>query len=468
MDDLDLRERMKQLARRVDGAAAPDLVQVRERTTRRRTRSALVVGLCIAIIGTLLAFSVLRTDGPTPAKEPDRSEGALAVWPQGNDGAEWRTDPEQVLERFGQQILGWSQPDIVRYEAGTYEMRPVACPPNARCTPSLTLTVEETTAGVWSITSVSHPDLEIEVGLMDPRAALAGGSTVRFDLTVFEGRSAHVGSVGSNGCREATAFEVGLGSGPYDLQLPEATEDDPNCDGLGAGYLFAYATDDTTVPVGDPLLEAAAIEYPWLTVVPLYLVMENEGETATATPSATRDVLGVFCYGDVRTQVTPRVVAQPDGVHVLVRGPDTYVEVQIDDDFRRIEDAPRELILPLEPGTHTVECILPGARQVPDPQPFEVIDPDGHWIDPFGSCEVSGIANFERVTVAEEDLATAASTHFGAVPGGAVAEGAGYAASPVERFFVVYHGDPSPVGVVGFESHPQGMWTSSSLVFCRS
>jgi hypothetical protein len=48
---------------------------------------------------------------------------------------------------------------------------------------------------------------------------------------------------------------------------------------MGAGYVFAYAQDDTTVPVGDPLLEPAAIEYPWLTIIPLYVEMIRDEAT---------------------------------------------------------------------------------------------------------------------------------------------------------------------------------------------
>ena len=102
---------------------------------------------------------------------------------------------------------------------------------------------------------------------------LPAGSQVRFDLDLPEDRSAHAGLVASNGCREASGYTVGLAAGTVTLPVPEAGSDEPPCGMVAAGYLFVYTTDDTTVPVGDPLLEAAAIEYPWLTMLPVEVQM---------------------------------------------------------------------------------------------------------------------------------------------------------------------------------------------------
>lgn len=273
----DLRERMERLARRMDTAAAPDLEQARRRHTRRRRTSALTLGVALIAIVALLALQIVRTDPTTitPVDDDPKPLGTPMVWPHDDVDARWRSDPEQLLQRFAYLVLSWSDPEIVSSGAPqTYEIRPEVCPPNARCVPGLTLTVERT-EGRWSVSSVTHPQLAIEVGLTDPRVALAGGGSVAFDLELPENVSAHVGLVVSNGCREATAFEVGLDSGRSELQLPPEESDDPACDDMGAGYLFAYATDDTTVPVGDPFLEAAGIEYPWITAVPIYLQMEE-------------------------------------------------------------------------------------------------------------------------------------------------------------------------------------------------
>ena len=119
---------------------------------------------------------------------------------------------------------------------------------------------------------------------MDPAAGLAGGSDVGFDITVPAAVSAHIGMVAENGCRTATAFEAALSSGAHQLTLPKAKDADPSCGRIGAGYLFAYATDDTTLPTPDPLTEPTAIEFPWITIVPIYLEMET-GPSVTATES---------------------------------------------------------------------------------------------------------------------------------------------------------------------------------------
>ena len=125
--------------------------------------------------------------------------------------------------------------------------------------------------GVWSVVGVTSPDLGIDV----PEVALDGG-TVGFDIRVPGYRSAHVGLIATNGCAEASAYEVALDTGRFDFPVPAPAADDPSCDDIGGGYVFAYATDDTTVPVGDPLLEAAAIEQPWLSIVPVSVVMEAD------------------------------------------------------------------------------------------------------------------------------------------------------------------------------------------------
>ena len=111
----DLRDRMEQLARRVDGAAAPDLVDARERLTRRRTRSALVVGLSVAVLGTVLAASALRTppEAPGPVASPWGLPAVPLFWPpEGTPSEEWQEDPQEVVRRFAQMVLGWSDPGL--------------------------------------------------------------------------------------------------------------------------------------------------------------------------------------------------------------------------------------------------------------------------------------------------------------------------------------------------------------------
>ena len=108
----DLHERMEHLARRVDTAAAPDLERVRERHTRRRRTSALVVGVALAAIVALLAVQMLPTERAAacpPASQGPSSGTASPCGRTPTTGAEpWRADPGQLLRRFAQTVLGWS------------------------------------------------------------------------------------------------------------------------------------------------------------------------------------------------------------------------------------------------------------------------------------------------------------------------------------------------------------------------
>ena len=74
----DLHDRMEDLARRVDTAAAPDLEQVRDRRARRRRTSGLAVGVALAAIVALLAVQMARPSAPI---EPGRESGAIVRTP---------------------------------------------------------------------------------------------------------------------------------------------------------------------------------------------------------------------------------------------------------------------------------------------------------------------------------------------------------------------------------------------------
>ena len=72
-----------------------------------------------------------------------------------------------------------------------------------------------------------------------------------------------------------------LTSGDYTLPIPE--QNDPACTGDRAGYVFAFTTDETTVPVEDPLREAGAVEAPGLTVVPIVIAAPDAARVATTS-----------------------------------------------------------------------------------------------------------------------------------------------------------------------------------------
>jgi hypothetical protein len=95
-------------------------------------------------------------------------------------------------------------------------------------------------------------------------------------------------------------------SGDYTLPVPE--QNDPACTGDRAGYVFAFTTDETTVPVEDPLREAGAVEAPGLTVVPV--VIAAPGAAPVAMTSYT-DPLGWTI--DVPTSWTVTPIDGSDG-----------------------------------------------------------------------------------------------------------------------------------------------------------
>jgi hypothetical protein len=309
----ELKSRLERLGERAPEStdAIERLRHARDRRNRRRARSALVVGLSVAIAGGLVIVNTIGDGGtePTPGESPT---GAAAwelpatpyLWPEnwarpgdrellasvqdavdaGTPAVEWRLDPEQVVRRFLATVLAWDDPRVDEIDAlagGRVFVAAPPCPGNAACErqPSLSLVVDQPgeggDGGVWSVVSVTSEDLQTRSPLgMSP--ALLAGSQVGFELALPEGRSAHAGLVASNGCREASGFALALESGTSTLTVPAVEVEDPSCGEVGAGYLFVYAMDDTTVPTGDPLLEAAAIEHPWLTMLPVEVQMGVE------------------------------------------------------------------------------------------------------------------------------------------------------------------------------------------------
>lgn len=310
-----LRDGLERLAERVTDrpGAFEDLHRARERRNRRQARGALALGLAIAVLGTLTAFVAFRSDAvpvadggdstpaPPAATDPWQPAEALTIWPanpvsdgDGMSGA-WQEDPKNVAVRFVKAVLAWDEP-LVResraeveapWEARLFEVQPV-CAPEYPCAPDrpLLVVVGQTDGMRWSVISVTSSPLS--VSLRDagdhPQVTLPMGGTLTFDLDLPDGVSAHIGIHARNGCSSTLASRPGLSSGRHVLDVPDAEPMEESCGQIGAGYAFVYVTDDTTVPVGDPLLEAAAIEYPWFTIVPLYVEM-IDGPRASATPA---------------------------------------------------------------------------------------------------------------------------------------------------------------------------------------
>ena len=145
--------------------------------------------------------------------------------------------------------------------------------------------------------------------------------------------------------------------------------------------------DDTTVPTGDPLLEAAAIEYPWLTVIPIYLQMEEPDAGSTATPrQPLGEGLDVSCLGTEISLGSDR--SQPD------RWAWPSSSKPRNSPCRRPASS-STVRVPAETGT-SVLAAPSGHPHHPMPLrtaisevgtvSFEVEDTEGYWTDPSVDC----------------------------------------------------------------------------------
>jgi hypothetical protein len=319
----DLHDRLERLADRAPDRAdaLARLRTARERRDRRRARSALALGLVIVVVGSGVALTALR--GPQTPAPGTETPGVVAwsppdtpyLWPEnwartgardeiaavqaradaGDESVGWRLDPEEVARRFAEVVLAWDAPDVAVSvmdpadgDVRAYVVSPVSGP-HADLPPievSVVQPLRGGDAGIWGVYAVTSEPLGIDVPVTSPTTALTAGSAIDLRLSLPDARAGHAGLVASNDCSESAAFAPALTSGAASLEVPP-TEDVPeSCGAVGAGYAFIYAMDDTTVAVGDPLLEAAAIEYPWLTMLPVYVQMRPWDETPDAFPSS--------------------------------------------------------------------------------------------------------------------------------------------------------------------------------------
>ena len=503
----DLKFRLDRLAERATppgGSDALDRLQTaRARRSRSRRITAGALALVIAMAGTATVITAFDRD-PTGGVADDPSPSAsatpawaaadvLTVWPEnpvrshvtdpamiqgyvdrGDDQLQWRLDPEEVARRFAGVVLGWTDVTVVGLDVDTdvdvraYEITP--CPPDATCDlevpmPTVWLRQPATqgAGGIWSVVQVTSPSLEIE---LPTESILRGGTDIRFDLELFASRAVHIGFAAANGCRAVTELDPGHDSGRYAIPVPAAREDDgSDCAPIGAGYVFAYVQDDTTVPVGDPLLEAAAFEFPFLAMVPIRL------EMTSTEPAAAVDRLSITCAREgLVTKVDQRIVRAGVAGVAISTAPDEGMPVMFDGRRGRIlivDDAP--IAINLAPGTHTVGCIYEGDI-IGGEETFEVVDPAGLYVDPFGDCTPGGIfADFAPIIVEHEDRLLDAAGRTWEVSADQLAT-AGYRESVDERIFVAYDGVPGEapaIGVVWFESRRDGTWISTSLLFCE-
>jgi hypothetical protein len=266
----------------------------------------------------LVAFALRGSPDPsvTPgdSTSPVANSATTTVWPEnaingaspgdvqaaldsGDDSLRWRADPEQVLQRFGLEILGRNLNILgVTEQEGGAVAQAWPCPPgelpigkscDALQGEPLTFRLAQPATrgegGIWSVESVTSEALNIDVAYSG--LPLHEGSRILFDISRLDpASSAHVGIVASNGCNEAHADDT-LPNGLSIVEVPELSGSTPACAASPGGYAYAYVTDDTTLPSPDPIEEPTAIESPWITIVPITLPLDPSSVTRP-TPSA--------------------------------------------------------------------------------------------------------------------------------------------------------------------------------------
>ncbi len=499
----ELKDRLERLGDRADEGsdALERLRDARERRDRRRARSALAVGLSVVIVGALVAVT-LRGDGATPAPGVDGPTGEVwelpetpYLWPEnwarpegrqaladaqaaadaGITDVVWRLDPEQVVGRFLGSVLAWEQSDVremaVRADGHVFAAQP-ACPRTASCdwNSSLRIVVRQPLvhgeSGVWSVLQATSEPLGIRSSLGQSPDLLAG-SSVGFELDLPEDRSAHAGLVASNGCRETSEFALALGNGTSSVQVPAAEPQDESCGEVGAGYLFVYAMDDTTVPTGDPLLEAAAIEYPWLTMVPVEVQMG----VAPASSDEAAPVAIIECSGPgvSGTEVlTPVVAAQVDGVHVEIRNTsDEDLGISFATRGDDADVGTTELVLDSPPGAEEALCTGDDTDPGDAGVPFEIVDPDGYWVSTEldgGACSVMNVDYGEMPAGIADPIEAARDALGSRIEEGDELVLAGYPEAAVEKVVVLRRGGVPIISVAMFEG-TEG-WFEHTVTTC--
>lgn len=334
---------------------APTFHEIRTRRERRQRRSAyhaLAAGLCIAVLGTVLAYTALRPDAPRPVPASYQPPEVPYLWPEnwsrpgsespvdvqsevdaGETSLQWRTDPEQVAARFAQQVLGRGEVGLRTVSLGdsvpglVFELKPSM---DHQQYVWVRQPVREGKDGVWVVAAAWADTLDTGIGsqLTDVTETVPAGASLHMDLSFPDEQHVVVGVVGGSDC--STFFTVAqqgaepsLGPGEYTLALPRPVEpDDPqvSCGNLAASYSFAYTVPSRNTPTGDPFLESGDVLA--VTAIPFVLDRTSVVTVPSSPGHHLRDTVTVACDETTAWIVGSETVkARPDGVHVFLENP---------------------------------------------------------------------------------------------------------------------------------------------------
>jgi hypothetical protein len=261
-------------------------------------------------------------------------------------------------------------------------------------------------------------------------------------------------------------FALAIDEGTSELMAPDLRSDDPACGEIGAGYLFVYSMDDTTVPTGDPLLEAAAIEYPWLTMMPVEIQMDAAPASSDEpAPAAIIECSGPGVEGT--NVLTPVVAAQADGVHVEIRNTsDANLGISFATRGDNADVGTTELVLDSPPGGERAVCTGDTDEWVGE-VPFEIVDPEGYWVSTELEGEACSVGNLDYGGEPQgfADPVEAARDALGSrIQPGDELSLAGYPEATVEKV-VVLHRDGVPVISVAMFEGSRG-WYPHTVTDC--
>jgi len=535
----DLRNRLDQLSDRVPEApSSSDAFDRLDRGRHRRNRSrkigAIVVALLVAVGGTATAVIAFDDDGrsrvagdpsPTPTLDAWSPSGVLTLWPEnpirahvadptsiqrlvagGDEQLQWRTDHEQVVRRFAAVVLGWSDvsldPPIDPEMNGSvvWGVRP-DCEDEGTAEPDcqwfgdplrivLVQPVTQGEGGIWSVVEVESDDLSI-AGIGDVASTRDGqivanlGSWIEFHLRLPEGVDAHVGYAVTDGCEVATSFDVSLHVDQHDMQLPTRWErTGEGCASVAAGYIFVYAQGGTTVPVGDPFVEAAGFESPWVSIMPIRLDLEPGSTESAGSSSEPEPSVGneptpaasatIRCDDETVAVIDGvEVIAQPDGVHVSVENASSRTVavsfVESGEEFQ-LDPGTHDVVTASPPGMETVRCAFRDAGFRGSVN-LEMIDPDGVWTPIEPECE-DGLGFGQASDFASEPAGIPDALEAGArelepwrEPGDEIRFG-GYADAAEHRHVVLVR-DLRVVAVAELARGTEG-WYAPSLEACQN
>lgn len=508
----DLHDELERLAARAEREPSfEELRAGRDRRDRRRGRRALVVGLCVALVGTLFAFSVLRSKGPVPLRSAAgfTPPSVPYLWPEnwarpgddtpqdiqdkvdaGAKSLQWRTDPEEVAARFVASVLGWAQAGggAVSQRIGVpglvFALRPcaplpvLACPGDSNQYVWVQQPVRTGDGGIWDVAGAWADTLDTGIGhqLASTVDTLSAGGSLHMDLTVPPDQTVIVGYAGHNGCSDfGTAVQQGsapsLGNGPYTLPLDPSSAGNPDvtCGDLATAYAFAYTVPKLTTPTGDPFLESAAITA--VTAMPFVLDLGMQPSSAAPTTHDSVDQITIACDATSISIVgSDTVIAQPDGVHVRLDNGSTE-QLSIGFESAGMGDGgypgTTDLIIDSPPGQETASCQT--MSHAVGSVSFTIVDPGRLWVSPKLSCPGGGwMSIIDRPVDApgRRDVFRAARAADGGIRESDTLVRAGYPMSYPDAVVMVLR-DGKPFHVVFVKVASTG-WRASRIEGCRT